>query len=596
MNQLHFEKIPAVLKDRDQWVLWRLIDRDGELAKVPFGIDGKPAKANDPATWAPYLKVSRSYKPERDAGIGYEFSADDSFVGVDLDGCRDPETGTIAGWAKEIITLLDTYAEVSPSQTGVKLFVVGELKSDWRKVVLDVPKVCDKEPAIEVYDRGRYFAVTGWRLKGQVDPMPRQAQLDALIEKHKPKTAPIQRQDFNSTAAVVERARKYIATMPPAVSGSRGHDVTFRVACVLVQGFLLDRGDALGLLTEWNQACQPPWTERELNHKIDSAQKAPGDRGYLRDVPQQRLASVRIPDYKAPPEKPQPNITTLDSAALKYLANLKAGKEHLIETGLPDLDYAIGGGVERGEMVILAARPSHGKSAVALQCIHHWTQSGMPVLLISEEMSELALGKRTLQFASDIPQEHWRTSMEGVERDMATYSGERAKCYVAESCRTAVTAAEQIEQAVKEYGVKCVVVDYAGLLQSEGKSRYEQMTNTSVTMRQAATANKVVLLLQCQLSREIEKRPKFQPLSSDLRDTGQLEQDADVIIFCCWPHRLDSKNPPDKYQFFITKNRNRPVNAPAVECVFNPSRQMFTTSKPENYDDSLADWNEKVDW
>lgn len=597
--KLAFDKIPPVLKDLPQWVLWRLIDRDGELAKVPFSVDGKPAKANDPATWAEYLKVANAYNEQRDAGIGYEFSDSDPFVGIDLDGCRDPESGVIADWAKEIITSLNTYAEVSPSQTGVKLFVRAKLKSDWRKVVLDVPAVCDKQPAIEVYDRGRYFAVTGWRVKGPHDIEARQAELDALLAKHKPK-APETRQDFTSPQAVVERARKYIAAMPVAVSGSRGHDVTFRTACVLVQGFLLDRGDALTLLAEWNQGCQPPWSQRELEHKISDAQKAPGERGYLRDVPQQRWASVRIPNYTAPPPKREPNITTLDNAAAKYLETLRAGKDTIIETGLPDLDYVLGGGVEPGEMVILAARPSHGKSAVALQCIHHWTASGLPALLISEEMSDLALGKRTLQFVSDVPQEHWRTSMTSVEKALNEYRGERAKCYIAEACRTAEVAAEQIERAVKEHGVKCVVVDYAGLLQSAGKSRYEQMTNTSVAMRQAASANKVVLVLQCQLSREIEKRPKFLPQSSDLRDTGQLEQDADVIIFCCWPHRVNSVNDPNEYQFFVTKNRNRGINSGGfVQCKFNPTRQMFTMKKPDYQaarEPAFDEWNEGINW
>lgn len=592
------ENIPAVLKDREQWVLWKMVERGGKLTKVPFSVDGSPAKANDPTTWSPYLTTVRACDTKIHAGIGYEFSADDPFVGIDLDSCRDLETGEIADWAQEIIQSLNSYAEISPSQTGVKIFIRGELKAGGVKVTVDAPRLNEeKDPGIEIYDRGRYFAVTGWRIDGPADPMQRQEQLDALIAKHKPKPAVPVRGDFNSTGAVVERARKYLATMPPAVSGSRGHDVTFRTACVLVQGFLLDRGDALGLLAEWNQGCQPPWSERELDHKIDSAMKAQGERGYLRDVPQQRWASVRVPEYKAPPEKPQPRIITLDGAAARYLETIRSGQETLIETGLPDLDYAIGGGVEPGEMVILAARPSHGKSAVALQAIHHWTQSGIPTLLISEEMSELALGKRTLQFASDIPQEHWRTSMDNMERDLTAYSSERAKCYIAESCRTAAVAAEQIEKAVQEYGVRCVVVDYAGLLQSEGKSRYEQMTNTSVAMRQAASTNKVVLLLQCQLSREIEKRPTFMPLSSDLRDTGQLEQDADVIIFCCWPHRIDSKVPPNQYQFFITKNRNRAINSNHVTCKFDPSRQMFSHDRPDSYvyqESDDGDWDDGV--
>lgn len=580
---VRFDKIPAELKDRDQWVLWR-------TGKVPYSVSGQPAKANEPSTWAPYLEAVRVYEAGGYEGIGYEFAADDPYVGIDLDGCRDPETKEIQSWAKEILASLDSYAEISPSESGVKVILRGTLKSDWRKVTMDAPKVSDKQPGIEVYDRGRYFTITGQRIKGQTEPQQRQSQLDALVSKFKPKAAAVS--EFTSRDAIVDRARKYVATMPVAISGQRGHDVTFRVACVLVQGFLLDRDDAFAVLSEWNQGCQPPWNERELNHKLDDAARAPGDRGYLRDVPQRRWGTVRLPAYRSPEPKHKPNVTTLAVAAQRYLENLSAGKQILLESGLPDLDYAIGGGFEFGEMVILAARPSHGKSAVALQMIHQWTDMGLPALLINEEMSELALGKRTLQFASGVPQEHWRTSMPEVAGHLKSYESTRAQCYVAESCRTAEVAAQAIERAVQEHGVRCVVVDYAGLLQGEGKGRYEQVSNMSVVMKQVATSNRIVLILQCQLNREIEKRDKvFRPKSSDLRDSGQLEQDADVIIFCCWPHRLDQHNDPHTYQFFITKNRNRPINQNAVECQFNPSRQMFTYSKPENYESSFDEYN-----
>jgi putative DNA primase/helicase len=80
---------------------------------------------------------------------------------------------------------------------------------------------------------------------------------------------------------VAERARKYLAKVPPAVSGQGGHDQTFHAACVLVQGFALTRGPALELLREWNQSCEPPWSGRELEHKIDDALNQPGERGYL---------------------------------------------------------------------------------------------------------------------------------------------------------------------------------------------------------------------------------------------------------------------------------------------------------------------------
>jgi hypothetical protein len=71
----------------------------------------------------------------------------------------------------------------------------------------------------------------------------------------------------------LERARRYLAALPPAIAGSHGDLHTFRVCCRLVRGFALDDGEALTLLQEWNTHCQPPWTDRELEQKIASARR-----------------------------------------------------------------------------------------------------------------------------------------------------------------------------------------------------------------------------------------------------------------------------------------------------------------------------------
>jgi hypothetical protein len=82
---------------------------------------------------------------------------------------------------------------------------------------------------------------------------------------------------------VVERARRYVAKIPGAVSGEHGHNRTFRVACALVLGFDLLPADALPVLAEWNRTCDPPWTHAELMHKLDGADSRPDQRGYLLD-------------------------------------------------------------------------------------------------------------------------------------------------------------------------------------------------------------------------------------------------------------------------------------------------------------------------
>jgi hypothetical protein len=594
---LHVAKIPNSLKALPQWVLWRVGERKSgdKPTKLPFQINGDFAKAGVPSTWSTFEQALEVYERGGYEGLGFEFATAGGFVGVDLDGCRNPETGEVSAWAREIIQLLNSYAEVSPTQTGVKLFLRGKSPlPTGRKCQVAADKVCDKQPAIEVYDHGRYFAVTGMRLQGPTEPEDRQQQLNDLCKKYFVQPGPVKEID------VMDRARRYMARVPGAVSGDRGHNVTFRAACVLVCGFGLEAHKALRVISEWNQTCQPPWSERELWHKVTDAEKQPGERNYLRFALESDWDSIIVPEYKQQVQpKSDPKITTLFDATELYLHRLSNGKIDLIELGLGSVDQALGGGVERGELVILAARPSHGKSAVALQIVHNWTKQRRPCVMISEEMSALALGKRTLQFASDTPQEYWFKSHRELQQAIAEHFADRSPCHIVESCRTAQAAADAVRKAVQEHQVQCAVIDYAQLLTGQGKTRYEQVTNTSICMRQLASELNIVVLLLCQLGSDIEKRPKgFKPILSDIKDSGQFGQDADVIMFLCWPHRLDRKCDANKYQFFMAKNRNRGINTPVVECRFLPSRQMFKEQEARdkiNYDPSFDSWNDRAD-
>lgn len=571
---LKLNQIPKQMQPYRQWILWRSEERSGKPTKVPYAVDGRLASVTDPATWSDFTTAVERYTAGGYTGVGFVFTDDDPFVGIDLDGCRGSD-GKVSDWAREIILGLNTYAEVSPSETGVKLFVQGVWHQTGKKhEFTGKDRPTEKTPAIEIYGRGRYFAMTGVMLKGPAEPQERQDEINALYEQFwaVKREIPFQ-QDFYSTTAVVERARRYISTMPVAVSGQNGHNTTFRVACVLMLGFGLSDTEAMGLLREWNQGCDPPWSDRELEHKIKSAGNQPGDKGYLRNAVPQQWQRVAVPTYEEP--KSTVRITTLEEATRKYLDHLGDGKNALIELGLPDVDYAIGGGVAKGEVVILAGRPSHGKSAIAMQCVHNATSNGMPALVISEEMSAITIGKRAIQFISGVPEEHWPTSREKLDRQLEDHFEKQAQCYVIESVATPEIAAERIRWAVREHGVEVVALDYAQLLRGQGKSIYEQLTNTSLMLRQVTNECNVLLLLLCQLNREIEKRPSFTPKMSDLRETGQFEQDADVILFLCWPHRIDPAKDPHEYLVFVAKNRNRAINSPVVKCKFNPSRQRL---------------------
>jgi primase-polymerase (primpol)-like protein len=151
-------EIPAALKERPQWVAWRYERPNNKWTKVPINPHtGGKADATNPATWGPFETALARYQDPTALldGIGYVFAAADEFAGIDLDDCRDPTTGTVAAWAQADLNALDSYTEVSPSGTGVKVFVRGKLPPGGRK----------RKP-YEMYDERRFFAVTGWPLDG----------------------------------------------------------------------------------------------------------------------------------------------------------------------------------------------------------------------------------------------------------------------------------------------------------------------------------------------------------------------------------------------------------------------------------------------
>jgi len=145
-------------------VCWCLEERNGELTKVLYtpGTERR-ARSNDLNTWRTFRKAVEAYEasePMTYAGVGFVFCSADPFVGIDLDKCRDPESGNIAPWAQDIISRVqEGYVEASPSGTGVHIIVEGTVRGGRTR-----KKVCVKGEIVgqvEMYGHGKFFTVTG---------------------------------------------------------------------------------------------------------------------------------------------------------------------------------------------------------------------------------------------------------------------------------------------------------------------------------------------------------------------------------------------------------------------------------------------------
>lgn len=149
------ENIPTDLREYPQWVVWNWTwnPKGQKWDKPPRSAHtGHKCSKNDPQAWCPFDAALAAYQQQGFDGIGFCFTKDDPFSGIDLDRCRDPDTGLIADWACWIIETLDTYTETSPSGCGVKMFLRGKLGRNHGHV---------EGQNVEIYSFGAYFTVTG---------------------------------------------------------------------------------------------------------------------------------------------------------------------------------------------------------------------------------------------------------------------------------------------------------------------------------------------------------------------------------------------------------------------------------------------------
>lgn len=182
--ELHqqFALFPKELKQMPNWVIWKRMPRNnGKTAKVPYcPATKKPAKSNDPSTWSSFEQALENCQGFFN-GIGFMFPLDGSIVGIDVDNKKGGSIFESRTYTPEMLTVLGTvnsYAEISPSGKGIHVFIKAH-----------IPKGEMNKPtnATEIYQKGRFFTVTGWQIpKTPNDLQSQQTQLDNLYKRLNP--------------------------------------------------------------------------------------------------------------------------------------------------------------------------------------------------------------------------------------------------------------------------------------------------------------------------------------------------------------------------------------------------------------------------
>lgn len=200
--RVNLSAVPESMRSFDQWVLWKYKWVDprpgqptGKWTKLPIrwietnnGGVHLPASSTNPATWMTFRAAAKFIRMMQTAGkcsvgLGFVFTADSPFFGVDLDKCRDPQTGILTAEASAIVADFASYTEISPSGTGVKIFTIGDPPGD----------EC-RRGNVEHYRTGRFFTVTGDRLGDVVDPQPRQEVIERFYFATHPDDTPTARE------------------------------------------------------------------------------------------------------------------------------------------------------------------------------------------------------------------------------------------------------------------------------------------------------------------------------------------------------------------------------------------------------------------
>ena len=273
---------------------------------------------------------------------------------------------------------------------------------------------------------------------------------------------------------------------------------------------------------------------------------------------------------------------------VKALSEARAANELVgIPSGLKAIDEKVGGWLP-GELIILAARPSMGKTALAVKFLVSAAAAKFPVAVFQLEMSETQFAKRVIA----IEAEHLHANQlykHGLktEKDWTDYTDTDSRIRrfpIHLMCRPGMSVHEcaiEARKLVHEHGIKIIVVDYLQLMggtkSNRNSNREQEIAEVSRKLKQLALELQLPVIALSQLSRAVEQRSDKRPMLSDLRESGSIEQDADFVSFLYRSeyYGIEPQNGlPGTTEFIVSKHRNGSLGT--VEIAFNDNRVKFS--------------------
>jgi replicative DNA helicase len=270
---------------------------------------------------------------------------------------------------------------------------------------------------------------------------------------------------------------------------------------------------------------------------------------------------------------------------IEHIETLYRKKEHVtgVPTGFADLDR-LTAGFQKADFIIIAGRPSAGKTAFALNVVQQVAvEAGRAALIFSLEMSKEQLVQRLLCSEARVDSHRVRTGYleTGDWKRIGAAAGRLADAplFIDDTANLSVLEARAKARRIRaEHGLELVVIDYLQLMQGRwrAENRQQEISEISRSLKALAKELEVPVVALSQLSRAVEARGDSSPRLSDLRESGALEQDADVIVFLHRPG-LYKDNPGDAEKnltdVIVGKQRNGPTDK--IQLVFKPEYTRF---------------------
>lgn len=272
------------------------------------------------------------------------------------------------------------------------------------------------------------------------------------------------------------------------------------------------------------------------------------------------------------------------------------GAEEIGITGLPshfvDLDKMING-LNNSNLMILAARPAMGKTLLALNIAENICfKNHVPVGIFSLEMSAEQLVHRIICSQAEVSSEKIKTgSLDGLEYQRivsAVSEIQRHVMVIDDQAGLKITDLRARARRMKEsYGVGFIIIDYLQLLSGSGsgrtmENRQNEISEISRMLKNLARELNIPILCLSQLSRKVEDRQGHRPMMSDLRESGSIEQDADIVMFLFRREYYDPNDKPGMAELIVAKNRHGGVGN--VQLTFRKEFAQFVNYTPIKYD------------